>query len=531
MRAAAAITSITMNGGTALRPEGASGARVLLLCMASPARPLYRRIARVFELLNPISPMIETTTSPRRMTPARLIARRTIALAAAATILIAQAGLPARAQAGVKGINVIRDAETEELLRDYTRPILKAAGLAQQNIEVVIINDRIFNAFVADGRRIFINLGALYESATPNQIIGVLAHETGHIAGGHLARLREQIANAQTAAVIAMLLAIGGVAAGAATGRGNVSEAAGGLMTAPGAIIQRSLLSYVRSQEDAADRAGVKFLDATGQSARGMLETFQRFASQSLFLSKQVDPYLLTHPMPRERIAQLETLARQSPHYDRADPPQLQFRHDMMRAKLVGYLDRPEQVLRRYPTSNHSLPARYARAVSAYRNSNTRDALAQIDALIAEQPNNPYFHELKGQALLEAGRSRDAIAPLQRAVQLSNGAPLIRMMLGQAMVQSGDVRYAEEAVRELLVALQREPNAPLGLRELAVAYSRKGDQPNAALASAQAAFNEGDFRTARQLAARARGGFANGSPGWLKADDIVNFKPPKIGQN
>jgi predicted Zn-dependent protease len=476
--------------------------------------------------------MAETISSPSPVTPARALARRATALVAAAAVLVAQAQLPAHAQAGGKGLNVIRDAEIEELLRDYTRPVLKAAGLAKQNIEVVIINDRAFNAFVADGRRIFINLGALYESTTPNQIIGVLAHESGHIAGGHLARMHEQLATAQTAAIIAMLLAAGGMVAGATSGRGNIAgEAAPGLMMAPQEIIRRTLLSYARSQEESADRAAVNFLNATGQSARGMLETFQRFADQGLFLSRQVDPYLMSHPMARERISQLETIAKQSPYFDRTDPPALQARHEMMRAKLVGFVDRPEMVMRRYPSSNHSLPARYARAISAYRHASTGDAIVQIDALIAEQPNNPYFHELKGQALLESGKARDAIAPLRRAVQISNGAPLIRMLLGQALVQAGDPQFAEEAIRELLVALQHEPNASLGLRELAVAYSRKGDQANAALSAAQAAFNDGDFRTARQLATRARLGFSQGTPGWLKSDDLVNFKPPKIGQN
>jgi predicted Zn-dependent protease len=474
--------------------------------------------------------MKQTTSSPSPTTPARAFTRRATAFIAAGAMLLAHA--PAHAQAGGKGLPVIRDAEIEELLRDYTRPILRAAGLAKQNIEVVIINDRAFNAFVADGRRIFVNLGALYEAATPNQIIGVLAHESGHIAGGHLARMREQLASAQTAAIIALLLAGAGVAASAATGRGNIAgEAAPGLMMAPGEIIRRTLLSYARSQEESADRAAVNFLNATQQSSRGMLETFQRFADQGLFLSRQVDPYLMSHPMARERISQLETIAKQSPYFDRTDPPALQVRHEMMRAKLVGFVDRPEMVLRRYPSSNQSLPARYARAISAYRHGSVRDSTAQIDALIAEQPNNPYFHELKGQALLESGKARDAIAPLRRAVQLSNGAPLIRMMLGQALVQAGDPQFAEEAIRELLVALQREPNASLGLRELAVAYSRKGDQANAALSAAQAAFNDGDFRTARQLATRARSGFSQGTPGWLKSDDIVNFKPPKVGQN
>ena len=437
---------------------------------------------------------------------------------------------PAWAQQPPDGprVNVIRDTEIEELLRDYMRPILKTAGLGKQNIEVVLIGDRNFNAFVADGRRIFVNTGALSDSTTPNQIIGVLAHETGHIAGGHLARLRDQIAKAQTASIVAMLLAAGGIAAGAASGASNIGEIAPGLVMAPQEIIRRTLLSYVRSQEESADRAAVTFLNSTGQSAKGMLETFQRFASDTLFLSSRVDPYQLSHPMPRERIASLEELAGKSPYFNKKDPAQLQFRHDMMRAKLSGFTDRPDAVLRRYPSTNASLPARYARAISAYRYGNVRNAIAQIDALISEQPNNPYFHELKGQALLESAHAREAIAPLRRAVALSNGSALIRMMLGQALVQSGDKAFAEEAVRELRQGLAKEPNASLGYRQLAIALGRKGDMPNADLASAFASFNEGDFKTARQLAARAQKRFPNGSPGWLKADDIVNYKSPDI---
>ncbi len=436
----------------------------------------------------------------------------------------------AQEQAAPK-LNIIRDAETEELLRDYTRPILKAAGLTSQNIEVVIIGDRAFNAFVADGRRIFVNLGTLTDSVTPNQIIGVLAHESGHIAGGHLARMREQLANAQTAALVAMLMGAGAIVAGSRSSSSNIGQAAPGILMGPQDMIRRSLLSYARSQEESADRAGVKFLTDTGQSPKGMLETFQRFASNSLFVSRSIDPYLQSHPMPRERIANLEELARKSPYFDKLDPPQLQARHDMMRAKLFAFTDSYETTMRRYAISNTSLPARYARAIATYRFGGIQNAQAQIDALIAVEPNNPYFHELKGQALLEAGRPREAIAPLRRAVQLSSGAALIRILLGQALVESNDPAYSEEALRELRIALQKEPNASVGYRELAIAFARKGDQANADLSSAQSAFNDGDFRTARQLATRAQKGFPAGSPGWIKSDDIVNFKPPKIGQN
>ncbi len=450
----------------------------------------------------------------------------------AAAMLFAQgqtvlAQVPAARQAGP---SLIRDAEIEDLLRDYTRPILRAAKLGAQNIEVVLIGDRTFNAFVADGRRIFVNIGALYDSTTPNQIIGVLAHETGHIAGGHLSRLREQLANAQTAAIIGMLLGLGAVAAGAASGARDIGPAAAGAMMLPQQMAMGSILSYQRSQEEAADRAAVGFLNATGQSARGMIETFQRFAQDSLFISRRVDPYLMSHPMPRERIASLENVARASPHFEAKDSPQFIHRHEMMRAKLAGFVERPEAVLRRYPSSSATLPARYARAISAYRFGNMANAISQIDALIAEQPKNPYFHELKGQALLEGARAREAVPPLRQAVALSNGSPLIRMMLGQALVQTNDPASMEEAIRNLRQALDKEPNAPLGWRQLAIAYGRKGDTANAELAGALAAFNDADFKTARQLAMRAKGRFPTGSPGWLKSDDIVNFKPPQLTQ-
>ena len=452
----------------------------------------------------------------RRRTPAA----RAIALLTAFALAVASA--PAQAQ---RGLPVIRDAEIEQLLRDYTQPILRAAGLAQQNIQVVILNERTFNAFVMDGRRIFINAGAMLESTTPNQIIGVMAHETGHIAGGHLSKLREQLAAAQTQSIIAMLLGIGAMVA---VGRSSQQDTGPGMaaILGPQEAIRRSLLSYQRSQEEQADRAGVRFLTSTGQSPKGMYDTFKRFADQILFTARGSDPYVQSHPMPSERVAALETLARGSPHWDKKDSAELQLRHDLARAKLAGFLDRMDSVGRRYPVSDNSLPARYARAIATYRHSDLRAAVAQIDGLIAAQPNNPYFHELKGQALLEGGKPAEAIAPLRRAVQLAPVPALIQVLLAQALNATNDPKHAEEAVALLRAALAREPEIPEGYAQLAMAYGRKGDLAQADLASAQAAFTRGDIKTARELAARAKTRFAVGSPGWVKADDIVGYKPP-----
>ena len=449
------------------------------------------------------------------------------ALAVAVTGASPMAPTPARAQDATSGMPIIRDTEIEQLLRDYAQPILKAAGLAKQNVKVVVLNDRAFNAFVMDGRHIFVNAGALFDAKTPNEVIGVFAHETGHLAGGHLLKLREQLATAQTASVVALLLGVGAAVAASRSGGGNAAAAVLG----PQSAIQRSLLAYVRTQEDQADHAGAKFLNATGQSGRGMLDLFKRLSSDSLFNSRFIDPYLQSHPMPADRVAALDTLVKSSPYFDVKDPADLQARHDLMRAKLSGFLERPDTVARRYPLGDHSLAARYARAISAYRHTDLRQAVGQIDGLIQSQPANPYFYELKGQALLEGGRAAEAIAPLRQAVHLSQGTPLIQIMLAQALIGTNNPKLAEEAVALLRAALLREPEAPQAYSQLAMAYGRKGDLAQADLASAQAAFSRGDMMTARQLASRAKTRLPVGSPAWVRADDIVNLKPNNNARN
>jgi len=451
-----------------------------------------------------------------------LRAPRSIAMLVACAL--AAASVPARAQDVPKGMPVIRDSEIEQLLRDYTQPILRAAGLAQQKIHVVIINDRSFNAFVIDAKHIFVNAGALMQAKTPNQMIGVFAHETGHIAGGHLSKMRSELANAQTAMIIGMLLGVGAIAAGARGG--NVGGNPGVALLAPQSLIQHSLLAYQRQQEEQADRAGVKFLTATGQSTKGMYDTFKRFADESLFAAQQADPYLQSHPMPAERMAALEEIAKTSPYWSKPDSPELQLRHDMMRAKLYGFMDRPDTVLRRYPPSDTSLPARYARAISTFRHGDMRTAIAEIDSLIQTQPNNPYFYEIKGQALLEAGRPAEAVAPLRHALSMAPNPALIQVLLGQALIASGQNGAVDEAIGDLRSATANDPDIPDAYDYLAMAYGRKGNLADADLASAQAAFARGDWKTARQLAARAKTRFPVGAPGWVKADDIASYKPP-----
>jgi predicted Zn-dependent protease len=458
--------------------------------------------------------------SPSKVRPVRP-ASRAVALAAAAAIALS--GAPAQAQTGANaGIPMIRDAEIEQLLREYTAPILKVAGLSQQNVRVVIIGDKTFNAFVMDAHRIFVNAGALMEATTPNQLIGVFAHETGHIVGGHLSKMRTELAHAQTAAIVAMLLGMGVVAAGARSGSMDTASVGMAALQAPQSYLMNTLMAYQRAQEEQADRAGVRFLTMTGQSAKGMYDTFKRFADESMFTARYMDPYAMNHPMPQERMAALAELVK-TQYWDKKDPPELQFRHDMMRAKLYGFIERADMVQRKYPPSDTSIPARYARAIATYRFGNLRDAVTQINGLIEAMPNYPYFYELLGQALLESGHANEAVGPLRRAVQLSPNPALIQILLAQAMIATNNVKMADEAIPLLRTALVKEPESADAYEQLAMAYGHKNDLPDADLASAQAAFARGDNKTARELAARAKTRFPVGSPGWVRADDIVAF--------
>ena len=450
-------------------------------------------------------------------------ASRAVALATAAAVALAS--VPARAQTGTDaGIPLIRDAEIEQLLRDYTAPIFRAAGLTTQNVRVVIINDPEFNAFVMDAHRIFVNTGALMQSTVPNQLIGVFAHECGHIVGGHLSKMRQELANVQTGMIIGMLLGAGALIAGAHSNNVDMGNVGAALFNAPQSLGIHTLLAYQRAQEEYADRVAVRLLTATDQSAKGMYDVFKHFRDEMMFSSSYIDPYVQNHPMPAERMAELENLVK-TPYWNKKDPPELQFRHDMMRAKLYGFTARPDEVLRRYPATDTSLPARYARAISIYRYGDLNNAVAQIDGLIASMPNNPYFYELKGQALVENGHPMEAIPPLRRAVALAPapGVALIQILLGQALVATNDAKLSTQAVSLLRMALIQEPEDSDAYTTLAMAYGRENDFADADLASAQAAFARGDNKTARELAERAKQRFPIGSPGWVRADDIVAF--------
>jgi len=416
---------------------------------------------------------------------------------AAAVLAIALVFAASARPAAAQGMSFIRDTEIEQLLNDYAQPIFRAAGLGTGRITMRIIRHEAFNAFVLDGRNVFIHTGALQVSETPNQVIGVIAHEAGHIANAHLSDLRSKIAADPTRGFLSQFLFVG------------------------------VMLSQIRGNELVADQAGLRYLNATKQSGRGMIETFERFAQEESFTLQRTPQSLFarTHPFAADRITQLRSRAQTSPFWATRDPPALQLRHDMMRAKISGYLDRPQIVFNRYPQSDQSLPARYGRAIGAFFMNGIDRAMPLIEALIKEQPNNAYFHEVKADFLMRSGRPKDAVPVLRRAAQLAGAnAPLITVRLAQAMVTSDDPNL-EEIISLARKSLIEDPN-PQAYRILGNAYYKQNRLPEADLATAEALFLEGDLKQAQIFAKRAQPRLKNGSPNWIRAGDIVNFKIP-----
>ncbi|MEN2494143.1 MAG: Beta-barrel assembly-enhancing protease [Hyphomicrobiaceae bacterium hypho_1] len=419
-----------------------------------------------------------------------------------------------------RGLPLIRDTEIELLLNEYAQPIFKAAGLGGSRIAIKIVNSRVFNAFVVDGRNVFINTGTLMQSDTPNQIVGVIAHEAGHIAGGDLAALRARIKRDRTKLILLRIL---GVGAAIASGDGRA-------VTAGDSLVMHSLLAERRVQEASADQRALIYLSQTKQSGLGMLETFQRFQRQEYISDRQKDPFVRSHPVATERLALLRNRIRQSPYYDKRDSPSMQLRHDMMRAKLYGYLEQPSIVFNRYPKQNNTVPAKYARAIATFFQGGDKgllNALSAVDELIKSKPKYPYFYELKADFLQRSGQPSKAARYLRKAIRLDPNSTLLKVRLGSVLLESAGKAAADEVIVLVSNAIQTdakyENEQPKSYRVLGKAYYIKGNFPRSYAATAEAYFLEGNFKQARIFAQRAKPGIKKGSPIWWRMDEIEQF--------
>lgn len=409
---------------------------------------------------------------------------------------------------------MIRDAEIENTLRRFATPLLQAAGLEPSSIRIHIVNDNTLNAFVAGGQQIFINTGLILKSQNAGQIIGVLAHEIGHISGGHL--IKAAIAQKNISATALLGLLLGGAAVIA--GRPDAGAAAIQLGTNVGI---RNYLSFSRTQESAADHAGLRFLDRTQQSSRGLLEFMEVLEDQELLSARNQDPYVRTHPLSRDRIDTLRFHLKNSPLANKLTAAADRISHARIKAKLVGFTHSLSRTLRAYPEKDSSIEGLYARSIAYYRRPNLAKAIGLIDKLIAKQPSDPYFHELKGQIYFENGKIDLALPSYQMSVDLLPRSALLRAQLGQAQIEKNDPALLSKAIDNLLFSVERDPTRAFVWRQLGIAYGRSGKMGESARALAEEAILHGRNREAIGIAERAKRLLKRGSPNWLRAEDII----------
>ncbi len=428
------------------------------------------------------------------------------------TILFALSAPQAQAQQQKR--QFIRDAEVENTIRAFGAPIFQAAGLDPAGVRILLLNDSSLNAFVAGGQNIFFHTGLIIRSENPGQLIGVMAHETGHIAGGHLIRNADAMSNASTEAILAMLL---GAAAGAVTGKG---EAAGAIMVGGQDMAMRSLLAFSRSQEQQADQMAMRYLEDTRESAKGLLEFFEILGDQEALVSARQDPYVRTHPLTRDRVAFVREHVGRSSYSNAPWLPQWVEMHRRAKAKLYAFIEPPIKTMQRYKETDQSLEARYARTIATYRKPDIDSALIQVDALIKERPKDPYFWELKGQMLFENGRGVDAIAPYKKAVELLPDSALLRIGLGQAEIEVEDPALLKDAANNLSVAVRLEPDDSFAWQQLAIAFGRDEKEGMASYAMAEYLLLAGKLPEANFHANKAEQLLGKQGAIWLRIQDI-----------
>jgi predicted Zn-dependent protease len=425
--------------------------------------------------------------------------------------------------AAAQGLFLLRDTETERALRSYEDPLLKAGGLDPAGVHIYLVNDPTVNSFVAEGQNMFIQTGMIMFAHNSLELKGVMAHETGHIIGGHLSRDSAAIQKATIPMLLSMVIGIAAIAAGAGQ--------AGMLILMEGqGIAQDQFNEFSRVQEATADQIAIKLLDKTHQSSRGLLATFERLADEEARAMNHMDPYASDHPMGRERVALLESEVEASPYKDVPEDPAVEHEYEMIQAKLAGYIEPIQIVLTRFPPSDMSKPARYARAMVYSRKPDLPKALAEINSLIKDEPNNPYFYEVLGQIYVSMAKPELGVAAYQKSVDLLPNAPQLRVALGAAQLATEKPALNKPALDNLKAAAAVEDDDPFTWYETAQAYSNMGNEPMADLATAERYYSVGAMAQAAMFANKARHGLTQGSTDWQRANDIVAIAVPMARQ-
>lgn len=430
---------------------------------------------------------------------------RCLALLLAVTLSVQ----PAMAQ------SMLRDAETESLFAEMSAGIIQAAGLQPKHVQIVLLQDKEINAFVAGGQIVYIHSGLIASAKNVNEVQGVIAHEIGHVAGGHIIRSSEGIKTATGITLLSLLLGAAAIAAGA-------GEAGAGIMAAGQQAAMSKFLAFTRTQESSADSAAASYMSKAGISGKGLISFFKTLQNVEFrYAIPQEDSYGRTHPLTGERISALQEVVEKDAAWTKPSDPALEARFQRVKAKLTGFVSEPRQTLITYPVSDQSIPARYARAYAWHRSAYPDKALEEVDSLLATVPHDPYFLELKGQILLESGRPQDALPVLREATDLTRSQPLIAALFGHALLATEDKANLPEATRVLKSAVSKDNDNPFAWYQLGVVYEREGDLPRAQLATAERYSLQGQANLALLSAEAAMGGIAKGSPDWIRAQDIA----------
>ncbi len=432
----------------------------------------------------------------------------------AALLVVGAVLLPARVEAQV---SLIRDAEIENTIREYSTPIFQAAGISPSSVDIFLVNNKNLNAFVTPGMRMFINTGLLAKAESPLEVIGVIAHETGHISAGHNLGRRDELDKAGLTALAAYLLGIGAAVLSGEPGLGQAVISGGA------DIALKNYLSFSRGQESAADQAAARYLEAARTDPSGLRDFFEVLSDQMVLQGINQDPYLTTHPLTQDRINFLNQAVRESPYTGQGVAEALIVKHKRMQAKLIGFLEPSQTVFRTYPEEDTSLYARYARAIAYYRRSEIDRALPLIDGLIEENPNDPYFHELRGQMLFEHQQIEEALPAYQKAVDLLPRSAQLRLRLAQVQLQLDRPELVQPALDNLTYVLAEEPDSTRGWRLAATAHARLGDKGQTHLAQAEMSFAKGAYRDAVGQARAAQKTLVEHTPAWLRAQDLEQY--------
>lgn len=411
--------------------------------------------------------------------------------------------------------SILRDAETEALFADMSADIIRAAGLEPRHVQIVLINDKEINAFVAGGQIVYVHSGLVMVAKNANQVQGVIAHELGHVAGGHVIRINEGAKAATGISILSLLLGAAAIAAGA-------GDAGAGIMAAGQQAAMGKFLAFSRTQESSADAAGASYLSKAGISGKGMIGFFKTLQNVEFrYAIPQEDSYGRTHPLTGERIATLQGVLEADPAWNAPPNAEIEARFQRVKAKLMGFASEPTQTLQTFPPEDGSIPARYARAYAWHRSAYPDKALEEADALIKVAPNDPYFLELKGQILLESGRPKDALPVLRDANRLALNQPLIAALLGHALIATEEKANLEEAARVLKAAVSKDNENPFAWYQLGMVYERQGDLSRAQLATAERYSLEGAPQLALRSAESAMAGIPQGTADWIRAQDIA----------